>query len=272
MIRKVVGKARAGFDHHLSHQRARPEDGGGAADDRAAGCASAGSASCTLSELMASARRRADAGGAASRRRRSPPGPDGPPPIAPIPAATCRRRRRPRGRSDPRAVASQDRPRVARRRAQAGGLDRRHRAVEGPRLPRGRRSAATWPGWRAPATSGSPRAAGGRRPGIVVATDGFLLGGFIALLAVRPEASGQGLGPALVAHVEARVFARRRWLFVSCDAGNRAALRFYRRQGFARVGRLPDLVRAGRVELLLPQGRSRRASADSPSERALAHG
>jgi ribosomal protein S18 acetylase RimI-like enzyme len=90
---------------------------------------------------------------------------------------------------------------------------------------------------------------------IIVATDGFLLGGFIALLAVRPDASGHGLGQQLVAHVEARVFAKRRWLFVSCDADNRAALRFYRRQGFARVGRLPDLVRAGRVELLLRKPR-----------------
>jgi len=96
----------------------------------------------------------------------------------------------------------------------------------------------------------------GRSPdGVVVATDGFLLGGFIALLAVRPEASGQGLGGLLVAHVEARVFARRRWLFVSCDAGNRAALRFYRRQGFVRVGRLPDLVHPGRIELLLRKPR-----------------
>jgi ribosomal protein S18 acetylase RimI-like enzyme len=51
------------------------------------------------------------------------------------------------------------------------------------------------------------------------------------------------------------VFAKRRWLFVSCDADNRAALRFYRRQGFARVGRLPNLVRAGRVELLLRKPR-----------------
>jgi len=97
---------------------------------------------------------------------------------------------------------------------------------------------------------------GARAPGgIIVATDGFLLGGFIALLAVQPGASGQGLGGALVAHVQARVFARRRWLFVSCDADNRAALRFYRRQGFARVGRLPDLVSAGRIELLLRKAR-----------------
>jgi ribosomal protein S18 acetylase RimI-like enzyme len=100
--------------------------------------------------------------------------------------------------------------------------------------------------------------AGGRVPdGIIVVTDGFLLGAFISLLAVRPDASGKGLGRRLVGHVEARVFARWRWLFVSCDAANRAALRFYRRQGFARVGRLPDLVRAGRTELLLRKPRAR---------------
>jgi ribosomal protein S18 acetylase RimI-like enzyme len=100
------------------------------------------------------------------------------------------------------------------------------------------------------------RTADGAPAGLVVATDGFLLGGFIALLAVRPEASGQGLGKQLVAHVAARTFSRRRWLFVSCDARNRGALRFYRREGFVRVGRLPDLVRSGRVELLLRKARS----------------
>jgi ribosomal protein S18 acetylase RimI-like enzyme len=91
--------------------------------------------------------------------------------------------------------------------------------------------------------------------GIVAVTDGFLLGGFISLLAVKPDASGQGLGRALIDHVAGRVLARRRWLFVSCDASNLGALRFYRRLGFARVGRLPDLVSAGRVELLLRRGR-----------------
>jgi ribosomal protein S18 acetylase RimI-like enzyme len=52
-----------------------------------------------------------------------------------------------------------------------------------------------------------------------------------------------------------RTFARRAWLYVSCDAANAQALRFYRKVGFARVGRLPDLVRAGHVELLLRKGR-----------------
>jgi ribosomal protein S18 acetylase RimI-like enzyme len=87
--------------------------------------------------------------------------------------------------------------------------------------------------------------------GIVVVDDGVLLGSFIALLAVRPEASGQGLGRALVEDVAARTFAARRWLYVSCDGNNAAALRFYRNLGFLRVGRLPDLVRQGRTEILL---------------------
>jgi GNAT superfamily N-acetyltransferase len=86
---------------------------------------------------------------------------------------------------------------------------------------------------------------------IAVVDDGVLLGSFVALLAVRPEAGGQGLGRALMDHVAARTFATRRWLYVSSDGNNRAALRFYRRLGFSRVGRLPDLVRPGRVEILL---------------------
>ncbi|HEX3906097.1 MAG TPA: GNAT family N-acetyltransferase [Polyangia bacterium] len=87
--------------------------------------------------------------------------------------------------------------------------------------------------------------------GVAVVDDGVLLGGFIALLAVRPEASGQGLGRALVGQVAARTFEARRWLYVSTDGKNGAALRFYRKLGFSRVGRLPDLVRRGRVEILL---------------------
>ncbi|HEY2899225.1 MAG TPA: GNAT family N-acetyltransferase [Polyangia bacterium] len=92
--------------------------------------------------------------------------------------------------------------------------------------------------------------------GIVVVQGNFLLGSFIALLAVRPSAAGRGVGRALLAHVEARTFASRRWLYVSFDRDNQTARRFYRRQGFARVGALPDLIKPGRVEVLLRKGRS----------------
>jgi ribosomal protein S18 acetylase RimI-like enzyme len=96
--------------------------------------------------------------------------------------------------------------------------------------------------------------------GVVVVDDGVLLGSFIALLAVRREASGQGLGRALVEHVAARTFATRRWLYVSCDGKNATALRFYRNLGFLPVGRLPDLVRQGRTEILLRKAATQMAT------------
>jgi ribosomal protein S18 acetylase RimI-like enzyme len=112
--------------------------------------------------------------------------------------------------------------------------------------------------------------------GIAVVDDGVLLGAFVALLAVRPEASGQGLGRALVDHVAARTFAKRRWLYTSCDGKNRAALRFYRKLGFSTVGRLPDLVRPGRMELLLrkpapPKGKITPAKFPAAARRVRYH-
>jgi ribosomal protein S18 acetylase RimI-like enzyme len=85
---------------------------------------------------------------------------------------------------------------------------------------------------------------------ILVFQPDFLLGRFIALLAVRPEAAGQGIGRALVAAVEKETFKTRRWLYVSSDSRNRAAARFYRKLGFSRVARLPGLLRDDRSEIL----------------------
>jgi ribosomal protein S18 acetylase RimI-like enzyme len=86
--------------------------------------------------------------------------------------------------------------------------------------------------------------------GVIVAQPDFLLGCFVALLVVRPESAGQGLGRDLVEGA-ARIAGSRRWLYASCDAANRAALGFYRNLGFERVGRLPGLIRPGRTEILL---------------------
>jgi ribosomal protein S18 acetylase RimI-like enzyme len=80
-----------------------------------------------------------------------------------------------------------------------------------------------------------------------------LLGRFISLLAVRPEAAGQGVGRALV-EAASRARPAPRWLYTSSDADNRAAAAFYRRLGFARVGRLPDLIRPGHTEILWRRG------------------
>ncbi len=91
--------------------------------------------------------------------------------------------------------------------------------------------------------------------GIVVVKPDVLLGDFIALLAVAPEAAARGVGRALCTHVEKRTFRTRRWLYTSSDSGNAAAAKFYRKLGFGRVGRLPDLVIPGRTEILWRKGR-----------------
>ena len=207
-----------------------------------------------LSELMA---RRGDGPPIAP----IPAAPVGAPmPAEPIPAARSRRsRRRPAATARPagaavtaRAVAKPGSSARRRPSRAAGGLDRRHRAVAGARLSRRARWAVTWPGM---ARAGEVWVAAGRRRRARWASSSrrtvFCWAGSSRCWPSSPTRAGRGSGSALVAHVAGRVFARRRWLFVSCDADNRAALRFYRRQGFARVGRLPDLVRAGRIELLL---------------------
>lgn len=90
----------------------------------------------------------------------------------------------------------------------------------------------------------------GRVLGVAVVQPDVLLGDFIALLAVVPDAAGRGIGRALVEHAAARAARRRRWLYTSSDAKNAAAARFYRKLGFVRVARLADLVRAGATEIL----------------------
>jgi ribosomal protein S18 acetylase RimI-like enzyme len=92
--------------------------------------------------------------------------------------------------------------------------------------------------------------------GIAVCQPDFLLGHFIALLAVRPDCAGKGIGRALVARLERTTFAKRRWLYVSSDDQNLAAAKFYRKLGFSRLARIPDLIGPGRTEILWRKGRA----------------
>jgi ribosomal protein S18 acetylase RimI-like enzyme len=90
----------------------------------------------------------------------------------------------------------------------------------------------------------------GHALGIIVCQPDFLLGQFIALLAVRPEAHGRGIGRALVLRIEQATFKTRRWLYVSSDSANQSAARFYKKLGFSRIARLPGLLGEKKTEVL----------------------
>jgi len=93
--------------------------------------------------------------------------------------------------------------------------------------------------------------------GVIVYQPDFLLGQFIALLAVRPEAGGKGIGRALVARIEQQTFKTRRWLYVSSDSANQSAARFYKKLGFSHAARLPGLIADHRTEILWRKPRPR---------------
>jgi len=68
------------------------------------------------------------------------------------------------------------------------------------------------------------------------------LGGYLRLLAVVGEATGEGIGATLLAACEAEVARESRHAFLLVSDFNEGAQRFYERHGYARVGVLPGLV------------------------------
>lgn len=74
---------------------------------------------------------------------------------------------------------------------------------------------------------------------------------YLRLLVVAPEATGRGIGGALLDAVEARAAPMAADLFLLVTHDNVAAQRFYARRGYAEVGRLADYVVAGITEIVL---------------------
>ena len=68
------------------------------------------------------------------------------------------------------------------------------------------------------------------------------VGGYLRLLAVVPEATGEGVGAALLLAFEAEVARESRHAFLLVSDFNDGAQRFYERHGYARVGAVPGLV------------------------------
>jgi GNAT superfamily N-acetyltransferase len=80
----------------------------------------------------------------------------------------------------------------------------------------------------------------------------WLRGPYVQFLGLVPTYQGRGLGKAVLDWIEheARALAQCN-LWVLASDFNSGALRFYERQGFARVAALEALVTEGRTEILL---------------------
>jgi ribosomal-protein-alanine N-acetyltransferase len=75
--------------------------------------------------------------------------------------------------------------------------------------------------------------------------------GYIQTVCAAEEFRGTGVGSALVAFAEERIFRDFRNVFLCVSDFNHGARRLYERLGFRLVGELTDYVVAGHSELLL---------------------
>lgn len=102
------------------------------------------------------------------------------------------------------------------------------------------------------------------RGGAVVGFIRYLLSGtfhhsgYIRAVAVAPSAQGRGVGAALLAHAERHIYRRAADVFLLVSHFNRRAQAFYRRNGYTRVGKIPDYVVPGITEYIYRKPRTLR--------------
>jgi len=89
----------------------------------------------------------------------------------------------------------------------------------------------------------------GAPAGVVVLRHPWLYGPYVALLAVLPDWQGRGIGSVMLRRIEEEMKPKNVWVCVS--SFNRAAERFYLRNGFEHVGPLPGLLHPQFNELLM---------------------
>ncbi len=91
----------------------------------------------------------------------------------------------------------------------------------------------------------------GHVAGVLAVRWPWLRGPSIELLAVLPEFHRMGLGAAAVDWTAARAATAAKNLWTTVSDFNVGARLFWRRQGFAEIAPLPDLLAAGRAEMLM---------------------
>ena len=95
----------------------------------------------------------------------------------------------------------------------------------------------------------------GERVGFVVLWMAGPFSGYLQSLGLAPAWRGRGLGMAILALVEERVFATSPNVFVCASSFNPVARRLYERAGYTLVGELEDFMVTGHSEVLFRKTR-----------------
>jgi ribosomal protein S18 acetylase RimI-like enzyme len=84
----------------------------------------------------------------------------------------------------------------------------------------------------------------------IVERGAFNRSGYVPLIGVDPAHRGDGIGRQLLDAAETHVRQTSQDIFLLCSDFNTEAQRFYERQGYTRVGAIPDYVVPGVIELI----------------------
>lgn len=128
-------------------------------------------------------------------------------------------------------------------------------AASEPWLTLGRGYEASLRFLRAPGREKYAAYAGERLAGFLVLNLQGAFVGYLQTVCVAPELRGTGVGAALVAFAEERIFREHPNVFLCVSSFNPGARRLYERLGYALVGELADFVVAGHSELLMRKTR-----------------
>lgn len=79
--------------------------------------------------------------------------------------------------------------------------------------------------------------------------------GYLQAICMAPGFRGSGLGTALIAFAEERIFREHPNVFLCVSSFNPSARRLYERLGYRAVGELTDFIRAGHSEILMRKTR-----------------
>jgi len=128
-------------------------------------------------------------------------------------------------------------------------------AASEPWLTLGRDFTASLRFLRDPARERHAALVGDRLAGFLVLNLQGAFVGYLQTICVAPEFRGRGLGTALVAFAEERIFREHPNVFLCVSSFNPSARRLYERLGYATVGELSDYLVPGHSEILMRKSR-----------------